>query len=130
MKDMTLLAARFLIAQIFFVAGIGKIPGYAGTQAFMDAVGVPGTLLPLVIVLEIGGALAIVAGWQTRWAALTLAIFSIVAAVIFHADFGEQMQRIMFMKNWAIAGGLLLLAAHGPGKLSLDSRLGTRAHSA
>ena len=116
------LAGRFLLAHIFLLAGINKISGYSGTQAYMEGMGVPGMLLPLVIVLEIAGALALIVGWQTRWAAYALALFSIVAALIFHNNLSDQMQMILFMKNWAIAGGLLVLAANGAGAFSLDQR--------
>ena len=116
------LVARVLLAHIFLISGLGKLGGaaYAGTQGYMEAMGVPGMLLPLVIALEVGGAALILAGWQTRWAALALAGFTLVAAAIFHNDFADQMQSIMFMKNVAIAGGLLLLASHGPGAWSVD----------
>jgi len=115
-------AGRFLLAFIFLMAGISKIGQYAGTQAYMASTGLPGGLLPLVIALEIGGALALIAGFKTRWAALALAGFSVASAVLFHLDFGDQMQSIMFMKNLSIAGGLLVLAAAGPGVWSLDNR--------
>jgi len=114
--------ARILMAQIFLLAGISKIGAYAGTQGYMDSMGVPGALLPLVIALEIGGAVALIVGFQTRWVALALAGFSGISAIIFHANFADQMQMIMFMKNWAIVGGLILLAVHGAGHLSLDQR--------
>jgi len=91
----------------------------------MEAMGVSPALLPAVIVLEIGGALALILGWQVRWAAAALATFSVVAAAIFHADLGDQMQMLLFTKNIALAGGLLVLAASGAGTLSFDAR---RAH--
>ena len=116
------LAGRVLLAHIFLLAGINKITGYSGTQGYMEAMGIPGMLLPLVILLEIGGALALIAGWQTRLAAYALALFSIVSALIFHSNLGDQMQMILFMKNWAMAGGLLVLAANGAGAYSLDNR--------
>lgn len=122
MDKVTLLVARLLVAQIFLIAGLGKIGNYAGTQAYMDAMGVPGMLLPLVILLEVGGGLALVLGWQTRWVSWTLAGFSIVAAAIFHSNLADQMQMIMFMKNFAMAGGLLVLSVHGAGAYSLDHR--------
>lgn len=84
--------------------------------------GVPGMLLPLVILLEAGGGLALVVGWQTRWTAFGLAGFSVLAALIFHNNLGDQMQMIMFMKNMAIAGGLLLLAEHGAGEFSFEKK--------
>jgi len=123
---------RVLLALIFILAGIGKLgSGYASTQGYMEAMGVPGAFLPLVIFLEIGGGLALIIGWQTRWAAGALAVFSLVAGVIFHNNFSDQMQMIMFLKNLAISGGLLLLVVHGAGSLSLDQRLmGKRGNQA
>lgn len=116
------LIARIFLAQIFLLSGIFKISGYAGTQGYMEAMGVPGMLLPLVIALEIGGGLALIAGWQTKWISLALAGFTLAAALIFHNNLADQMQQIMFMKNIAITGGLLLLAIHGAGALSVDGR--------
>ncbi len=125
MNNAIILAARVLLAQIFLISGFGKLgAGYAGTQAYMEAMGIPGMLLPLVIALEIGGGLALIAGFLTRWAALALAGFVVVSAVFFHANFGDQTQAIMFMKNLAMAGGLLLLYVHGAGSYSLDARRG------
>lgn len=122
MNKYSSVVARVLLAHIFVLAGISKITGFAGTQGYMDAMGVPGMLLPLVIILELGGGLALIAGWQTRWTSYALAGFTIIAAIIFHRNLGDQMQMIMFMKNFAIAGGLLLLAEHGAGAYSLDKR--------
>ena len=122
MEKITQLIARLFLAQIFFLSGIFKISGYEGTQGYMEAMGIPGMLLPLVIALEIGGGLALIAGWQTKWVSLALAGFTLVAAVIFHNNLADQMQMIMFMKNIAITGGLMLLAIHGAGSYSLDSR--------
>jgi putative oxidoreductase len=117
------LAGRILIATIFVMAGASKITGYAGTAAYMESQGVPGALLPLVIATELGGGLLVVLGLFTRYAALALAGFSILSAVLFHANFGDQAQQIMFMKNFAMAGGFLFLVAHGAGALSLDARI-------
>lgn len=117
------LIARLFLAHIFLLAGLNKISGYEGTAGYMDSMGVPGGLLPLVIVLEIAGALALIVGFKVKWAAYALAGFTIVSAAIFHADFGDQTQMIMFMKNISIVGGLLLLSVHGAGELSLDSKL-------
>ena len=116
------LAGRILISLIFLLAGLQKIGGYDGTQAYMAAMGVPGALLPLVIALEVGGAVAIILGWRTRIVAFLLAGFSIVSALIFHRALGDQMQFIMFMKNLAMAGGFLFLVARGAGEWSLDGR--------
>jgi len=115
-------AGRILLALIFVTAGYNKIVGYDGAVGFMAKFGVPGMLLPLVIVTELGGGLALVAGWQTRIAAFLLAGFTLVAALIFHTDFANHVQYLFFMKNLATAGGLLALVAHGPGPLALDTR--------
>ena len=117
------LTGRILIAVLFLMAGIGKLgAGYAGTQGYMESMGVPGMLLPLVIALEIGGAILIIAGLFTRMTAVALGAFTVLSAVLFHADFADQMQQIMFMKNLAIAGGFLFLAVGGAGAWSVDAR--------
>ncbi len=112
-------AARVLLAVLFVLAGYGKIGGYDGTMGYMASQGVPGMLLPLVIALELGGGLLLVVGFQTRWVALALAVFTVVASLIFHVGDGQV---TMFLKNMAITGGLLLLYVHGAGPLSLDER--------
>jgi|SRR6266446_3924869 putative oxidoreductase len=116
------LAGRLLLAQLFLVSGFSKIMGYAGTQGYMAAKGLPGALLPLVILLEVGGGLALVVGFQTRWVALALAIFSVLVGLIFHLVPGDQMQMISFMKNLSIAGGLLVLAQTGATGFAIDAR--------
>lgn len=126
MNKYTTLLGRLLLGQIFLLAGISKIGGFAATQGWMEAMGVPGILLPAVILLEIGGGLALILGWQARLSAVALAGFSIIAAAIFHNNLADQMQSILFMKNLAIAGGLLFLAAHGAGELSIEARLSAR----
>jgi putative oxidoreductase len=122
MEKVSQLVARVFIGQIFLLAGISKIGAYAGTQGYMESVGVPGMLLPAVILVEVVGGLAVIAGWKTRWASYALAGFSVAAAILFHANFADQIQMIMFMKNIAISGGLLLLAALGAGAYSIDNR--------
>lgn len=124
MAKVELLVGRILLALIFIMAGFNKIGGYEGTQGYMEAMGVPGMLLPLVIILELGGGLLIAVGFMTRYVALALAGFTILAGVIFHFDFSDQIQSIMFMKNLAIAGGFLVLARAGAGALSVDHKLG------
>ncbi|NOZ41943.1 MAG: DoxX family protein [Alphaproteobacteria bacterium] len=111
---------RVLISLLFLVAGLGKIAAYHGTQSYMEAKGVPGSLLPVTILFEVGFSLAIIIGWQTRLVALAMAGFSLITAAIFHSDFSNEIQFIMFMKNVAIAGGFLFLVAHGAGAFSLD----------
>lgn len=117
------LAARILLSAMFFMAGLSKIGAYAGTQGYMESQGVPGFLLPLVIGVEVIAPVLLVVGWQTRYAAIALAGFTAAAAFMFHLNFADQIESIMFMKNIAITGGLLLLATHGAGELSLDSKL-------
>ncbi len=119
------LVGRVLISMIFLMAGINKISNYAGTQAYMDAMGVPGMLLPLVILLEVLGAIAIIIGYKTKLVAFLLAGFSVMSAVLFHADFSNPMQMALFMKNISIAGGFLFLVVNGAGKISIDNKLQT-----
>ena len=92
----------------------------------MEAMGVPGALLPLVIAVELLGGLAVILGWQTRIAAFLLAGFSLISALLFHANFGDQMQMIMFMKNISIAGGFLMIVSLGGGAFALDNRSNNR----
>ncbi len=123
-KGVAEFAGRFLLAALFLISGAGKIGAYSGTAAYMSSVGVPGFLLPIVIATEVIGAAAIIVGWQTRIAALLLAGFTLLSAALFHNNFGDQIQAIMFFKNVAIAGGFLLLVANGAGAISIDRRLG------
>jgi putative oxidoreductase len=116
-------AGRFFLSLIFVLSGIGKIGTYSATQGYMESVGVPGLLLPAVIVLEVVGGLAVMLGWKTRIAAFLLAGFSLLSAIMFHADFGDQLQSIMFLKNLSLAGGFLILVAFGPGTWSIDQRV-------
>ena len=118
---------RIFLALMFVTSGFSKISGYAGTQGYMEAMGVPGTLLPLVITLELLGGLAVMLGWHTRIAAFLLAGFSLLSALLFHANFGDQMQMIMFMKNISIAGGFLMIVAMGGGAFALDNRFNNKS---
>jgi putative oxidoreductase len=111
--------ARLFMSAIFIMAGVGKIMGYAGTQQYMQSVGVPVGLLPPVILLEVGGGLALLVGFQTRLTAMALALFCIISAFLFHSG-ADQMQAIMFMKNFAMAGGLFAFTLFGGGRFSLD----------
>ena len=121
-KNVSELAGRSLLSVLFLLSGLSKIGAYAGTAAYMASHGVPGALLPVVIATEVLGAIAIILGWQTRVAALLLAGYSLLAALIFHANFADQIEMVMFLKNVSIAGGFLLLVANGAGPLSLDRR--------
>ena len=121
-QNLTELGGRILLASLFLISGVGKISAYSATAGFMASAGVPGALLPVVIAVEVLGAAAIIVGWQTRIVAFLLAGFSLLSALIFHNDFADQIQMVMFLKNLSIAGGFLVLVAHGAGRFSLDAR--------
>ena len=113
---------RVLLAAIFIQGGLHKILGYAGAASYMTEHGVMALLLPLVIFTELGGGLCVLLGLWTRWAALALAGFCVLAALLFHYQPDDMMQMINFMKNITIAGGLLVLAGAGPGAYALDNQ--------
>ena len=115
---------RFLIAIMFILSGIGKIGASEATQGYIAAVGLPLPTLAywLAIVTEIGGGILLVLGYRARVVGLALALFAVATALFFHHDFADQNQMIHFLKNLAIAGGLLQIAAFGAGALSLDGR--------
>jgi putative oxidoreductase len=131
------LVARILLAFIFITAGFGKLGDVSGTMAYTASAGLPGFFGLGAIALEILGGIAILIGWQARWAALALAVFSVVAGFLYHylpaqglegfARMGEMNQ---FLKNVTIAGGLLMVTAFGPGSLSLDERVSRRTATA
>ena len=117
-------AARIMISAIFLMAGMNKILGPGGTLQYMAAHGMPLTKFFLVcaIILEIAGGLSILLGYKARWGAVALFVFLIPTTLIFHTKFSDQVQVIMFMKNTAIMGGLLLIAYFGAGPVSIDAR--------
>jgi len=116
----SVLVGRLLLATLFVVEGWSKLRGYGPAMAYMERFSVPGALLPLVILAELGGGVLIAVGWQTRPAALVLAGFCIAAALLFHASFVDRNQLLHFEKDLAIAGGLLALFACGAGRYSLE----------
>ena len=120
----TLLIARVLLALIFILAGLNKFGDIAGTAGYIGSVGLPmGTLLAwATAIFEVVAGIAILIGFQTKLASWALAAFCIVSAAIFHNNFGDQIQMILFMKNLAMAGGFLALSAIGAGSLSVDAR--------
>lgn len=127
--DALALVARLLFGYFFIPAGIGKIMGFAGTAGYIASVGLPMASLGavLAIVVEVGGGLAVLLGFKTRIAALVLAVFTLAASVFFHAYWAapeaqKMVAQLLFNKNLAVIGGLLLLAAFGPGRFSLDKR--------
>ena len=106
---------RLLIAVIFLLSGVGKVFAPGGTQAYIAAAGLPLPLLAylIAVVVEVGGGLLLVLGYQTRAVAAVLIVFTIAAALGFHHNFAEQNQMIHFLKNIAIAGGLLQVVGIG-----------------
>jgi putative oxidoreductase len=120
-ESSVLLVARFLLGSLFLWSGIGQVQGYDETAIFLARNGVIGGLLPIAIFVELAGAVLIVAGYRTRWTCLVLAGFCVVTALLFHANFSDRAQMFHFLKNAAIAGGLLALYVSGPGRLSFDA---------
>ena len=116
------LSGRVLLAMLFLDSGLGKIGAYTATMDYMAAAGVPGTLLPIVIALEVLGGVALMVGWKTRVMSVLLAGFTLLSGAIFHGDLGDPMNRIHELKNLSIVGGFMLVIANGPGPLSLDRR--------
>jgi putative oxidoreductase len=121
------LLGRILLGVLFVWGGIGKVMGFGGTVQYIGSSGLPLPQLLAIgaIVVELGGGLLLIAGWKARWAALALAGFTLVAGLVFHAFWAAPPDQVMsqqvnFVKNIAIIGGLLMVCAHGPGRLSVD----------
>lgn len=123
LDEVGMLVARILMPILFIFTGWEKITGYSATQQYMESMGVPGGLLPLTILLEFGGGLAIMFGFLTRTTALFTAGFTILTAFLFHSNFADGVNSLMFLKNISIAGGYLLLGITGPGAFSIDRAL-------
>ncbi len=123
------LTGRLLLAALFLPAGLSKLTGFAGTAGYIASAGLPAPALgaALAIAVEIGGSLALLAGFGTRIAAVVLAVFTLAASVFFHAYWSVPadqafVTQLLFFKNIAVVGGLLILAAHGAGGWSWDAR--------
>ena len=112
---------RLFLSMIFIFSGFTKITGYAATQGYMESMGVPGMLLPLVIAVELLGGIAILLGFKARLVAILMAGFSVVSALLFHQFWIDESQMNPFMKNIAMAGGFLMIFAHGAGAYSIDN---------
>ncbi|GAB7564164.1 DoxX family protein [Methylobacillus methanolivorans] len=121
--NFTTLIGRALLAAIFIISGFGKLADPTGTIAFISSTGAPLPELGYAIALlvELGLATALLIGYRARLVALLIALFTLATAFMFHFDLNNQMQTIMFLKNLAITGGLLQIAAHGAGGLSVDA---------
>ena len=116
---------RLLIAALFLISGLGKIAAPAMMQSIIASAGLPFPLLALLvaIVIEVGGGIFLILGYQSRIVASVMAVFTVAAALGFHRDFADQNAMVHFLKNISIAGGLLQIAAFGAGSFSIDSRL-------
>ena len=126
MNDAAAALGRLLISVIFVIGGFEKLVGFDGTVGYMAKYGLPLPLLAAIVavVVELGGGILLILGWQIRLVGLVLAVWSIATAVVAHSNFADTDMAIHFMKNLAMAGGLLQLVAFGAGAWSLDARRG------
>jgi putative oxidoreductase len=129
LQGLPLLVARVLLALMFVLAGVSKLTGLEGTAGYIGSVGLPAPMVLAVAsgVLELAAGVMLIVGWQTRGAALALAVFTVVASVLFHNFWALPadkafMQQLMFLKNLAVTGGLMFVFVFGAGSLSLDAR--------
>lgn len=120
--NLTAPVGRTLLASVFLLSGITKLGAFSATQSYMESVGVPGVLLAPTIAFEVIAALAVIVGFYARSAAFLLVGFSLLTALLFHFNFADQIQTILFLKNISIAGGLLILVGAGPGSYSLNAQ--------
>ena len=111
---------RLLLSILFLIEGLGKISMQESVIMYMEDYGVPGILFVPAIALEILFPIILILGYKTKWAASIMALFTFTVAIIFHTDFNDEMQMILFLKDIAIAGGFMIIIAYGPGKISLD----------
>lgn len=119
-NDYAPFAGRVLLAILFLLAGVGKLADVQGFAGYLQSGGLPAVLAWPAIVFEIAVGVLLIVGWHVRYTALAAAAFCVVAGALYHNNFADQMQMIMFLKNLAIAGGFLVLAAHGAGKVAID----------
>ena len=111
---------RLLLSTLFLIEGIGKISIQENVIMYMEDYGVPGILFLPALVLEILFPALLIVGYKTKWTASIMALFTFAVAIIFHTDFSESMQLMLFLKDMAIAGGFMIIIAYGPSKISLD----------
>lgn len=128
MNQVLTIAARLLMSLIFIISGWGKLTGYSGTLGYFTSIGLPlpALVTPLVVLIELGGGLALLFGFKARWAAAILALFSVASALIAHTNFADANQMNNFMKNLAMAGGYLLFVKYGAGSPSVDDGVAKR----
>jgi len=130
-KTPLVVVGRILLALMFILAGFGKLTNLEGTAGYIASGGLPFPALLAVVVglLELVGGIAVAIGFQTRWAALALGVFTLAASVLFHKFWAvpadqAMVQQLMFMKNLSVAGGLFFVAAMSAGPASVDAKLG------
>ena len=111
---------RILLSALFLIEGLGKISMQEEVIMYMEEYGVPGILFIPATALEVLFPLLLIVGYKTKWVASIMALFTFAVAIIFHTDFSEGMQMMLFLKDIAIAGGFMIVIAYGPGKISLD----------
>jgi len=123
-EDLAALVARLSMGALFVLYGYFKLTSYAGAVAYMGRQGLPAPALfaALAVIIELGGGLLILFGYQTRLVALGCAIYVLIAALIAHRNFGDPNQMSHFWKNMAIVGGFIALMVAGPGSYSVDRR--------
>ena len=114
------LIGRVFLSALFLIEGVGKLFTQEQVIMYMEDYGVPGILFIPAVVLEILFPLLLIVGYKTRLAALVMTLFTLTVAIIFHTDFSEGMQMMLFLKDIAIAGGFMIVLVYGPGKISLD----------
>jgi putative oxidoreductase len=121
-----ILVGRIFLSVMFILAGFSKLTAISATAGWFGSIGLPAPTATAVVVglVELVGGLAIAVGYQTRIAAIVIALFTVGATLIAHLDFADMTQQLFFMKNLSITGGLLILAAVGAGSLSVDGRRG------
>jgi putative oxidoreductase len=129
MNHSAMLVGRILLSLVFLIAGYRKLMGVAASAGYFAKLGfpMPEVMVWVAIAIELGGAILLIVGWKTRWVALLLGLFSVIAAFAAHrfwevdaAQYANQMNH--FLKNMAIVGGFIILATTGPGALSVDGR--------
>jgi len=114
---------RVFLSALFLIEGLGKISMKENVIMYMEEHGVSEILFVPAIILEILFPLLLIAGYRTKWVASVMALFTFTVAIIFHTDFSEGMQMMLFLKDIAIAGGFMIIIAYGPSKISLDHYL-------
>ena len=121
-----ILLGRILLSIMFILAGFGKLTAIGATAGWFGSIGLPAPTIVAVVVglVELLGGISILIGFQTRLAAIVLAVFTLAATAIAHLDFADQIQLLMLQKNLGVAGGFLILAAVGAGALSVDAKRG------